>query len=145
MLINLSKYRTYPLRPATRSLRMGASAIIAEMTPTNAAHMLAPTDSLYPPAAVWTNLKVCTTHKLLEGHLRLFWVSSFLILLARNIFMPIGPTLKAIVVLALGAVELFAIPLHLEHECVVAIGGGAPGDVLLNIQRGFQREFLKFR
>jgi hypothetical protein len=59
--------------------------------------------------------------------------------------MPIGPALKAVVVFALGAVELFAIPIHLEHESVVAIGGGAPGDVLLNIQRGFQREFLEFR
>ena len=59
--------------------------------------------------------------------------------------MPIGPALKAVVVFALGAVELFAIPIGLEHESVVAIGGGAPGDVLLNIQRGFQREFLEFR
>ena len=105
------------------------------MTPTNAAHMLAPTDSLNPSAAVWTNLKVCTAHKLLEGHLRLFWVPSFLILLARNIFMPIGPALKAIVVLTFGAVELFTISLHLEDESIVAIGGGAPSDVLLNIQR----------
>ena len=58
--------------------------------------------------------------------------------------MPIGLALKAIVVFALWAVELFAIPLDLEHECVVAVGCGAPGDVILDIQRGFQREFLKF-
>ena len=58
--------------------------------------------------------------------------------------MPIGLALKAIVVFALGAVELFAIPLDLEHECVVAVGCGAPGDVFLDIQRGFQREFFEF-
>ena len=53
--------------------------------------------------------------------------------------MPIGLALKAIVVFALWAVELFAIPLDLEHECVVAVGFGAPGDVFLDIQRVFQR------
>jgi hypothetical protein len=58
--------------------------------------------------------------------------------------MPIGLALKAIVVFALGAVELFAIPLDLEHECVVAVGCGAPGDVFLDAQRGFQRQFFEF-
>ena len=58
--------------------------------------------------------------------------------------MPIGLALKAVVVIALGVVELFAIPLHLKYESVVAVGCGTPGDVFLDIQRGFKREFLKF-
>ncbi len=58
--------------------------------------------------------------------------------------MPIGPALKAVVLLAIGAVELFAIPLYLEDEGIFAVGCGAPGDVVLDIQRGFQREFLIF-
>jgi hypothetical protein len=115
------------------------------MTATNAAHVLAPTDPLDPSAAVWAYLKVRTAHKLLECNLRLLWVSSFLIVLARDIFMPISLALKAVVVFALGAVELFAISLDLEHECVVAVSCGAPGDVFLDIQRGFQREFLEFQ
>jgi hypothetical protein len=58
---------------------------------------------------------------------------------------PSGTTLKTIVLLALGTVEMIGVPVWIVDECVVAIGGGAPGDVLLNIQRGFQREFLEFR
>ena len=58
--------------------------------------------------------------------------------------MPIGLALKAIVVFALGAVELFAIPLDFEHECIVAVGCGAPGNIFLDIQTGFQREFFEF-
>ena len=58
--------------------------------------------------------------------------------------MPIGPALKAVVIFALGAVELLAISRNLEHESVVAVGCGAPGDVFLDVQRGFQREFLEF-
>jgi hypothetical protein len=54
--------------------------------------------------------------------------------------MPIGPALKAVVIFALWADEFFAILLHLEDECVVAIGCGAPGDVFLYVQRGFQRQ-----
>ena len=58
--------------------------------------------------------------------------------------MPIGPALKAVVVFALGADEFFAISVHLEDECVVAIGCGAPGDVFLDVQRGFQRQLFEF-
>jgi hypothetical protein len=58
--------------------------------------------------------------------------------------MPIGLALKAVVVFALGAMEIFAISFQFKHESVIAIGCGAPGDVFLDIQRGFQREFLKF-
>jgi hypothetical protein len=58
--------------------------------------------------------------------------------------MPIRPALKAVVVFALGADEFFAITLNLEDKCVVAIGCGTPGDVFLDVQRGFQRQFFEF-
>jgi hypothetical protein len=58
--------------------------------------------------------------------------------------MPLYSALKAIVLGAFRTVEFLAFPLGIEDECIVAVSCGTPGQVLLDIQSGFQRKVLEF-
>jgi hypothetical protein len=51
---------------------------------------------------------------------------------------PSHSTLQAIVLLALGTVEFFAILILIVYECVDTVGCGAPGDVPLLRESMFQ-------
>jgi hypothetical protein len=118
------------------AFHVGTTTLVAKLGSTSACHVVAALRLFHPMLAVEALLKLVTPHEVVEGLLIQIRIDRRLILFASLIQVKGRTASQTVPLLTLGACEVKTIMAFLKDESVVAVRGGTPGDVFLDI-KGF--------
>ena len=110
---------------------VNATASIAELFATPAAHVVTTLSFLDPEIAEGALLVLSAAHELLEGLIVLVWVSANLEFIARLPHVVRGLTGETVALFTNVTTEIVAIYFRVKNKAIIAIGTRAPRDVLL--------------